>query len=407
MNTLQNTQNKKDYNFILLLISDFVSSFGGCFLATAITLFKYKESYSLLTVSIFPLITIISQVISYFINTKWTFRLSFRLLFFINELLALCFAMSLFFFGKTLISIVSIYLLFSVFFALLETYRAEFLKAITPDNKMPFRQSVSQTINLLVVVVGTIIAGIVADALPLENQNLMYLVTACVYPIPAVLMLFVSKELKPSAQENKSNGHESEITEAHQRKTFFTFTEATPIFVGTVAISFVGGATSLLTMSYVFNVINAGALQYSILSSVMAVASAVASMFINVPIIRNNLQRINVVGLFGIGAILFLILLQPSFKVLIPILATSAFISTLSMTYYNIKLFLYYQQSAIRTKFNLLQVFMQIASGTSKPFAGFIEKSLGIIPSFLLCGVLFFVVAPINLFKVKKAQDLG
>ncbi|MEL3908440.1 MAG: MFS transporter [Treponemataceae bacterium] len=396
MDTLKNTQNNRD--FTILLLCDFISSFGNCFLGTAIMLFKYKEVYNLLTVSIFPMIAILAMFISYLINLKFTLKFSFRTLFFFGEVLACAFALALYFVGKNFWGIVLVYICFSIFFGLLETYRAEFLRAISSNEQIPFRQSISQGINLLVVVVGSLLAGVIADKLPLEKQGLMYLITACVYPFTAILILFISKDIFPVEQVSENQ----ETSKAKMKGKLFRFTEASPIFIGSTVIAFVGGAASLLTMSYIFNVLQSTAIMYSILMAVSAVGSAVGSFLINVPIIKKNLKFISTLGIAGVGGIFFLILLHPTFPALIAILTISSVMSSVAMTYYAIELYIYYQQNTIRTKSALFQGVIQLAQAASKPLSALGESHFGIVPSFLVCGVGMILCSPINHIKVKK-----
>ena len=395
MNTFQNTQNRR--NFKVLLLCDFISSFGNCFLSTAMVLFRYKEAYNLLTVSIFPMIEISARFISYFLNKKFTLKLSFRTIFFCGEVLTCVFALALYFVGKNFWAIVVVYICFSLFFAILETYRAEFLRAISNNEQIHFRQSVSSGINLLVVVAGSLCAGFIADKLPMSKQGLMYLITAGVYPITATLILLISKDIFPLMQvlENQEIGMD-------KNKTLFRFTEASPIFIGCTVIMFVGGAASLLTMSYIFNILKSNATMYSLLMVASALGAAAGSFLVNVPVIKKNLKPISTFGIAGCGSLFFLILLRPDFLPLLSILFLSSIMSSVAMTYYSIKLFTYYQQNTIRTKSALLQSLTQLSESLSKPVSALGEQNLGIIPSFLICGVAMIICSPINYIKVKK-----
>lgn len=393
MNTSQSMQNKRNFN--ILLFCDFISSFGNCFLATAITLFRYKESYNLLSVSIFPAITVLSQFLSYFINQKYTLKLSFRSLFFLGEITACAFAIALYFVEKNFWGIVLVYICFSLFFAILETYRAEFLRAISSNEQIPFRQSISQGLNLLVVLVGTLLAGIIADKLTLEQQSCMYLLTASVYPISALVILKISKNIYPIKQTSENR----ESSNIDKKKNSFLFTKASSIFIASSIISFVGGAASLLTMSYIFNVLNSTATMYSLLMVASAFGAAIGSFLVNVPFIKKNLKPISTFGIAGVGAILFLILLRPNFFVLLFILSLSSIMSSVAMTYYTIELYTYYQQNTIRTKLSFYQGLTQLSQASSKPISALGERYLGIVPSFLICAVTMIFSSPLNYSK--------
>lgn len=408
MNTSAIMQNSR--NFKILLLCDFLSSFGSCFLATALTIFKYREYYNLLTVSIFPLILVLSNVASFFITKKFTLHISFRWLFFFGEILTCLFAVALFFASKTFWAIVIVYAIFSTFFATLETYRAEFLKAITTNEQMPFRQSISRTVNLLVVVVGSLLAGIVGDRLPLEKQNLMYLITASVYPFTALIILFISKNIYPMQQNSpavQKQNASSPATTTPQNETqqksrkIFRFTKASPIFVGSLIISFVGAAASLLTLVYIFNVLKSSAFMYSLLMVASAIGAALGSLVVALPFVQKNLKLLSTIGIAIVGLLLFSVIFTPPFLVMLPILALSGFISSLAMTYYSIELFTYYQQNVIRSKFALFQILLNVASCTANPLAGLSEQYFGIVNSFLICGGGFLIVAPINYIPAK------
>lgn len=96
MNTLQNTA-KTQKEFRILLFCDFLSSFGSCFIGTAMAIFKYRELGSLFLASLFPMVGILAQVFAFFINKRFTLKVSFRTIFFLGEIFAGIFALSLFF----------------------------------------------------------------------------------------------------------------------------------------------------------------------------------------------------------------------------------------------------------------------------------------------------------------------
>ncbi|PIE99056.1 MAG: hypothetical protein CR988_00625 [Treponema sp.] len=390
MNTSQSTV-KTGREFKILLTCDFLSSFGSCFLATAMAIFKYRELGNLLLASLFPMVAVFAQVFAFFINKHYTIKCTFRLLFFIGEILAGLFALSLFFIGNQFIPVLLLFSVFSIFFAVLEAYRAEFLKVITTNEEMPMRQSISRSINTAVVIVASLMAGLIADK---TTPNNMYLITAVVYILPALIILFLSKQYKPLNQTETST--ETAKSKGLTNKTF--------IFVGSAFISFFGGAASLLTLSYILNTLNSTAFHYSILISALSFGGVIGSLLINIPVVKNNLKKISTVGIFLVGGLLLLVVFKPQFIELLIILSISGILSAVSMTYYAISLFTLYDQSDIRKKYNLMQLVLQSSTAVSKPFAGIVERMFGIIVSFIICGVGFIFTAPINFLNRKKEK---
>lgn len=385
-----NERTHKD--FMVLLICDFISSFGDCFMVTALTIFRYKQSGSLLAVSLFPMIALLSKVAVFFVNAHVTFSFSFRTIFIMGEILTGLFALALFFAHNNVVFIVPIFAVFSLFFSLLETYRAEFLRAITTNEQMSLRQSVSRAVNVAVVLVGSLCAGIVGDR---TTASTMYLITASVYPVTACIIAQLSKHTYPVKQQPDHKLLKESIL------TFWKG-ESSIMFIGSAGIVFIGGAASLLTLSYIFTVLHASAFRYTMLMSALAVGGALGSLLINIPNIKVNLPVLSFVGMLLNGALLFLILCQPNFYTLLLILTASGMISAFTTTHYAIMLFTRYTQEAIRSKFNLMSIFLSTAEAASKPVAGLSERMCGNTMSFMLCGIGFILLALFSRSKNNK-----
>lgn len=390
MNISQNTV-KTEKEFKILLICDFLSSFGSCFLVTAMAIFKYRELNNLLLASFFPMLAIFSQVLAFFVNKHYTIKCTFRGLFFLGEILAGLFALSLFFIGNKFIPVLILFSIFSVFFAVLEAYRAEFMKVITTNEQIPKRQSISMAVNTSVIIIASLMAGFIADK---TTANNMYLITSIVYIFPALIILFLPKQYRPIKQFEKNIKVNKSLD----------VTDKTFLFAGSAFISFFGGAASLLTLSYILNTLNLTAFYYSILISALSFGGVIGSLLVNIPIIKNNLNKISTLGILIVGILLLLVIFNPKFMGLLIILLISGIISSISMTYYTIRLFTLYTQNDIRKKYNLMQLFLQVSTAASKPFAGIIERMFGIIIAFIICGLGFIFIAPINYLNKKKAE---
>lgn len=388
MNTSQNT-GKTEKEFKILLICDFFSSFGNCFLVTSMAIFKYRELNNLFLASVFPMLAIFAQVLAFFINKHYTVNCTFRFLFFIGEISANLFALLLFFIGNTFIPVLILFSVFSVFFAVLESYRAEFMKVITTNEQMPKRQSLSMAVNTSVVILASLMAGFIADKTTAHN---MYLITSIVYVCPALIILFLSKQYRPIRQ----------VKENIKIKESLGVTDKTFLFAGSAFISFFGGAASLLTLSYILDTLKSTAFYYSVLMSALSFGGVIGSLLVNIPIIKNNLKTISTIGLLIVGLLLLLVVFHPEFMGLLIILLISGIISSVSMTYYTISLFTICGQSDIRRKYNVMQLVLQISTAISKPFAGIIERMFGIIIAFIMCGVGFIFIAPINYLDKRK-----
>lgn len=290
--------------------------------------------------------------------------------------------------------------IYSIFFAILESYRAEFLKLITSNEQMPKRQSISISVNTAVVIVGSLSAGFLSDKI---NPSTMYLITAGVYVLPSIVIL-LSRNFYPAVQiENDiEDNNTSKNTEGF-------FTNKTFIFIGSIAVSFFGGAASLLILSYILNTLHSTAFYYTILTVALSAGGVIGSLLVNIRPIKNNLKILSSLGMLCIGLLLFLVILKPAFTSLFIILFVSGIISSLGMTYYTINLFTLYTKNDIRKKYNLLQIGLKTSEALSKPFAGFIEKIFGVIIAFIICGVGFIFIAPVNYLRQsnsKKSEEV-
>ena len=179
----------------------------------------------------------------------------------------------------------------------------------------------------------------------------MYLITASVYPFTALIILFISKNIYPMKQNSQAVQNQnasSPATTTPQNETqqksrkIFRFTKASPIFVGSLIISFVGAAAGLLTLVYIFDVLKSSAFMYSLLMVASAIGAALGSLVVALPCVQKNLKLLSTIGIAIVGLLLFSVIFTPPFLVMLPILALSGFISSLAMTYYSIELFTYY-----------------------------------------------------------------
>ena len=83
MNTTQNMQSI--HNFILLLLADFISSFGSGMSNVALTLFIYGNTKNLMSSALFAVVTLLPELLLAPFLGKMKFHGSFRFIFALGE----------------------------------------------------------------------------------------------------------------------------------------------------------------------------------------------------------------------------------------------------------------------------------------------------------------------------------
>ncbi|MCI6479009.1 MAG: hypothetical protein MSA98_02830 [Spirochaetia bacterium] len=381
-------------NFKLLLLSDFVSSFGSSMTNIVITMYVYTSTKDLLIASFFPFVNILLKLIVSLLLPKIKIKHTYKSLFILGELFAGGMILS-FIWIKNLYFMLAVFSLFSGVFFLLELYRAEFLRIISTEQEIYARQSLSGIVNAFVNVGAPVLGGILIQTV---GENVVFITDVVSYCIAAFLISFTDKI--PVLQNQPQD------SPAEKRIFSLKLTKHSAIYVGAVVVTFLGGATSLLTISYVLNFLQADEITYTVLMAVMAVGSMVGSGLINIPFVKEHTKIISSLCFFADGLLFFSVLLRPGVFFLAGIFFVSGILSSLVMTYYAISIYLSYSQEDVKNKIGLFNICIDGATSCSKPVGGFLQRKLGDIFSIALMGAVFIICSPINyLDKLVKEEE--
>lgn len=376
MNTIPNMQASN--NFILLLIADFISSFGSAMTGVALTLFIYGGTNNLMASALFSVITILPQLIISPFLPKLKINMSFRTIFFLGELFCIV-PIAIMLFTQNVITMYIVFFLYAAAFFVLECLRAEYLKLITEDYDMGKRQSASRVVNTLVTVVGPLAGGALLSKFGIRS---IYLFDIATYIIAALIILFIKGDQKPSAVE----------TDHTVSLPFKSICENRDIFVGSLIITFVGGAISILTLEYIYNIINADAMHYSVLMSAMALGGLIGSAMGALPLVQRNLRKTSHFCILIMGCMLLSVMLKPGFAALLCILIFSGILSSLIMLYYSVELFTRSKQDEMRGQYAIFQNIIDISSAISKPFGAVLNQLIGCVKAISSLGIVFFII---------------
>ena len=376
MSTTQSMHSR--HNYILLLIADFISSFGSSMTGVALTLFIYDNTDNLMASASFATVALLPQlIVSPFLH-RIRFKLSFRKIFAVGELLCAIPIAVMLLTDSILLIYVAFFCYAAVFF-ILECLRAEYLKLITDDNEMQKRQSASRVVNTLVTVVGPLAGGALLSRLGVHS---VYLFDIASYMAATLIILFIRGDQKPSSFES---GYSTDS------RPFESIRKNGDIFAGSLIITFLGGSISILTLEYIYKVINADAMQYSMLMSAMAMGSLIGSALGGISFAQRHLRKISHLCTVVMGCLLLSVILKPGFVVLVGILAISGVLSALVMLYYSVELFLRSTQDRMREQYAVFQNITDISSAASKPFGAVMNQLLGCVKAISFLGVFFLI----------------
>lgn len=385
MSTTQNT--KINRNYITLLIADFISSFGSSMTGVAITLEIYSRTSDLMLSAIFILITLVPKIVITPLIPKINIPGSFRRIFSIGEILCAV-LLGILCLNNSIISIFIIYGIFGVIFFIVECYRAEFLKKISNENNIHKYQSVSRTVNVLVTITAPMTAGII---LPVVGIKPVYIINIITYIIAGIIILFIDKEYTPAKSKGNIN-----------TKFSFQFMKASYIFIGSIVVTFLGGATSILTLAYINDILKVSPFYYTVLMSTMAVGNMLGYMIAGRPFFYSKLKNITIASMILMGILLMLALFQPGFWIMLIILFVSGLLSAGVMFYFVSEIYVQFDEADIRNNYAILQTAIDLSTAASKPFGAAVEKIAGVIYSIVIMGILFVIFSPVSMLKSKK-----
>lgn len=364
------------HNFVTLLFADFVSSMGSSLTGFALMLAIYGNTRNLMVTALFGLITVAPRIIITYFFSDVYFKGSFKKIFAVGELTCII-PLIVLLWSDNLIVVYVAYFVYSAVFFELECLRAEYLKQIATDDNMQRFQSASNFANTLVTIIGPLAAGIILSKLGLKMIFTFDIVT---YVFAAIVILGLKGDYKPERK-----------TDIDREKVSFrrAIADNYDVFSGAILITFVGGAVSLLTLEYIYKVMNGSEMQYSILMSLMAVGSLIGSTLGGTIFAGKNLKVLSRVCTVVMGALLLSVILKPAFIVLAIILLISGIFSTLIMIYYSVELFTRNSTSNIRKQYAIFQNIIDVSNGVSKPFGAMINRVFGSVISITILGGVF------------------
>ncbi len=375
-------------NFIILSIADFISSFGALATSTAISLHVLKSSGNLFITSLFFFISLIPRVLATPFVAKIKINKSFKTIFAFGEFLC-AILIALFLIKDSLITIFIVYGLFSVIFFVLECLRAEFLKHVSTDETIYSMQSITRIVNIMVTVITPFLSSLLLNYYGIE---FIYASNVICYLIAGIVILFIKSKDKPSIGQNFGvNGVKN------------MFAKAPNVFTGSVAVSLVGGIGSLLTLSYIVDILKLGNVEYGTCMSLMALGGIIGSSIATIKVVQAKIKSYSKYGLIFMGLLFVLILFKPNYYALLAILTISGALSTIIMVYYSTQLYFLYSADDVRGAYAYFQSLCDLSTAVSKPLGGLMQKAFGTIYSMLVVG-LMFIITSINdrVFKNKK-----
>lgn len=377
----------KDY--YLLLLADFISSLGAASTSIALTLDIYGSTQNLMASAMFAVLMVLPQLIISPFITKINFKLSFRTMFVIGELLCAFQLLAIMLLNRLTI-IYIMYFLFSAVFFVIECIRAEYLKLITLNEDMQKRQSISRFVNTAVSVIGPIVGGYIITVRGIE---LVYLFGILLYILAACIIFHIDGSDFPM---------KIDVDHSLADRMVKVCSANWDIIVGSLLITFVGGATSILTLEYIYGILSADALQYSVLMTALSIGSLLGSIIGGLSFMKKSQRIVSLCSTICMGLLLLSVLLKPGFYILIGIMTISGILSALVMVFYSTELFLRSDSEQIRGNYVLFQNVVDISEAASQPFGALINRLIGCIYSMASMGLLFIISAISLFFKEKE-----
>ena len=382
------------HNFILLLLADFISSFGSGMSNVALTLFIYGNTKNLMSSALFAVVTLLPELLLAPFLGKMKFHGSFRFIFALGEFLCVI-PMCILLFINNILLIYLVFFLYSAIFFILECLRAEYLKRITKDEDMQKRQSASRTVNILVTVVSPLVGAAILTRFGVKS---IYILDIVSYILAALIILFLKGKEKPSPPEMTRTGGTDIIGSIRKNKELFT---------GCLILSFVGGAVSILTLEYIYKVLHADAMQYSMLMSAMAFGGLVGSIIGGMPFTQIHLRKVSFICTMMMGGLLLAVVLKPVFGMLLVILLFSGILSALVMLYYSVELFNRSVEGEIRGQYAIFQNISDASSLVSKPFGGMLNQLVGCVRAISSMGIVFLLFGIYSFIKNTEFNENG
>ena len=154
-------------------------------------------------------------------------------------------------------------------------------------------------------------------------------------------------------------------------------------------MTFIGAATSILTLEYIYGVLKADAFHYSVLMTAMAIGGLLGNAAGALPVFRGKLKRVTVVCIALMGILLMSVLLKPGFIVLTGILVVSGILSSLAMLYFASELFMRSSNEDIRQEYAVFQNIIDLSGTAAKPFGALMNNIIGCVYSIAAMGGCF------------------
>lgn len=391
MNTTKNMQIK---NLYILLVADFISSFGALMISNAITLIVFQRSGDLLTTALLSFAVLVPKTAMTPFVGKIKIGLSFRRIFCLGEIIC-GLVLGTLLISDNLIMILVMNIIHGIAFLVLECYRAEFLKIVSDEKSMYRYQGISRMVNVAVTVIAPLVSGAILSYV--ASARVIYAVAVGMYFFAACIILLINGEIFPVKDLSEEVREKVKLKSILRGRGY--------IFAGSSLVNFVGGITSLLTLTYIVSILHLGEFQYSVLMSLMSLGSFIGSACALFPAIQKRLRAASAVSTALMGFLLLSVLCVPGFYPLCGICLVSGILSSVIMVFYSMEFYVQYDECEIRSASAYFEACTNISSMVAKPIAGFLERSVGAVWGLMSMGLLFSGLAVGNGFdSVKKSR---
>lgn len=370
-------------NLTALLTADFISSFGSDMTNYAITLIIYRTTKDLLIAALFFIAVSVPKILLAPFLGKLKISASFRRIFFCGEITCAC-LIGVMLVCDNNVYIFIMYATYGLIFFLLECYRAEFLKTISDEDTMYRYQGLSKIINTIVTVVAPLAAGMIVTY---GNSRLVFIADIVTYVAASIIILQIDGAIKPISEHGAGKKPTRKKLSGEKIK----------LFIGSDLILLIGGITSMLTLSYMLDILMLQEIQYSVLMSLMSLGSVVGGALVMNKKIRPLLSKITFVATVMMAFLLGTAIFVPGFFAMCAICLTSGILSSMIMVYYSIRLYMISTQEDIRETMGWFDISSQLTSIVSKPTAGIMVRFLNAAQGIAIMGAVFLLSSPLSI----------
>lgn len=378
--------------FVLLLVADFISSFGSAMSGVAILLYIYSRTNSLLLASLFSAAILVPRLVLTPFVGRFRWRSSYRSIFMICELAsALLFSVLLL--DSSVVTLFVMCAAQCVPFFVAECFRADLLKAISDSVTIYRYEGMSQVANMLVQVCAPMVGGYL---LTYVSVRVVFVVDVASFVLAALVISMMGSSLRPSLtprslhSQGPAGGGGSRgwmLSELFLRKGAF-------IYWGGVVSTIVGTLGSVVTIVYVRDVLHRLDFHYSILLSVSSLGAILGVALTNTSFIRERIWAVALLGNIIVGVVMCCVIFRPGFWMLLAFMFLSGVGGGLFTMYISTQLMLSFDQDQIMQRYAYFTTVNETTRVAANPLAAGIERLAGPIYSLVLAGVLMLGLGP-------------